>query len=106
MNYVHNASQPLTSVSESSSKTCCPRSTNSDDEQSNMKSTKENASANRFSNTATALRQAGLMEVTLESAKLMRENEQLQKDIDALQEETLQFSKILQAQLEEKIEAS
>jgi len=72
----------------------------------NLKETTKNNALSRFSNTAAALQEAGLMEVTLESAKLIRENEQLQKAIDALQQETLQLSKLLQVQLSERIEAA
>ena len=43
------------------------------------------------------------MEVTLESAKLIWENKQLQKAIDELQDETLQRSKALQVNLQKKI---
>lgn len=72
----------------------------------NSKATTKYNSLCRFSNTAAALQEAGLMEVTVESAKLIRENEQLQKAIDALQEETLQLSKLLQVQLLESIKAA
>lgn len=62
-----------------------------------------NNSLSRFSNTLAALQEAGLMEVTLESAKLIWENKQLQKAIDELQDETLQRSKALQVNLQKQI---
>lgn len=57
----------------------------------------------RFCRTASALKQAGLLELTLQTAQLVQENEDLQKEIDSLQEQTVQFSKALQEQLEEKL---
>lgn len=57
----------------------------------------------RFCRTASALKQAGLLELTLQTAQLIQENENLQKEIDSLQHQTLEFSKSLQVQLEEKV---
>jgi len=57
----------------------------------------------RFCRTASALKQAGLLELTLQTAQLIQENENLQKEIDSLQQQTLEFSKSLQIQLEEKV---
>jgi len=57
----------------------------------------------RFCRTASALKQAGLLELTLQTAQLIQENENLQKEIDSLQQQTLEFCKSLQGQLEEKV---
>lgn len=57
----------------------------------------------RFCRTASALKQAGLLELTLQTAQLIQENENLQKEIDSLQQQTLEFSKSLQIQLEDKV---
>ncbi|EDO37356.1 predicted protein [Nematostella vectensis] len=67
---------------------------------------KKNNQQDRFSRTANALKQAGLLELTLQTAQLMQENDQLQKEIDKLQEQTISFSKTLQAQLEDKLKES
>ncbi|KXJ27857.1 polycomb group protein Pc [Exaiptasia diaphana] len=62
-----------------------------------------NSDQKRFCKTASALKQAGLLELTLQTAQLIQENENLQKEIDSLQQQTLEFSKSLQVQLEEKV---
>lgn len=58
----------------------------------------------RFSRTATVLRQAGLMKLTLQIAQLIKTNEDLQKEIDELQKEAVQFSENLKTQLQQKLE--
>jgi len=69
-----------------------------------MSSQKRSNENDRFSRTAAALKEAGLMDVTLEMAALMKEHQALQSDIDALQEETIKFSSYLQHELETKLE--
>lgn len=60
----------------------------------------------RFTRTATVLRQAGLMKLTLQIAQLIKTNEDLQKEIDELQKEAVQFSENLKSQLQQKLEAN
>ena len=64
---------------------------------------KDNGSEGRFSRTATVLRQAGLMKLTLQIAQLVKTNEDLQKEIDELQKEAVQFSENLKSQLQQKL---
>lgn len=63
-----------------------------------------NGSSDRFSRTAAVLRQAGLMKLTLQIAQLIKTNEDLQKEIDELQSEALQFSENLKMQLQQKLQ--
>lgn len=63
-----------------------------------------NGSSDRFSRTAAVLRQAGLMKLTLQIAQLIKTNEDLQKEIDELQSEALQFSENLKIQLQQKLQ--
>lgn len=65
---------------------------------------KNNGSEGRFSRTATVLRQAGLMKLTLQIAQLIKTNEDLQKEIDELQKEAVQFSENLKSQLQQKLQ--
>jgi len=65
---------------------------------------KDNGSEGRFSRTATVLRQAGLMKLTLQIAQLIKTNEDLQKEIDELQKEAVQFSENLKSQLQQKLQ--
>ena len=58
----------------------------------------------RFSRTAAVLHQAGMMKLTLQISHLLKTNEELQKEIDNLQRESLQFSENLKIQLQEKLE--
>ncbi|KAJ7387637.1 hypothetical protein OS493_000972 [Desmophyllum pertusum] len=58
---------------------------------------KDYGGVDRFSRTATVLRQAGLMKLTLQIAQLIKTNGDLQKDIDDLQKESVQFSENLKA---------
>ena len=67
---------------------------------------KDYRSVDRFSRTATVLCQAGLMKLTLQIAQLIKTNEDLQKEIDELQEEAVQFSENLKSQLQQKLEAN
>lgn len=64
---------------------------------------KDNGSEGRFSRTATVLRQAGLMKLTLQIAQLIKTNEDLQREIDELQKEAVQFSENLKSQLQQKL---
>ncbi|KAL9980026.1 hypothetical protein ACROYT_G008561 [Oculina patagonica] len=73
---------------------------------SNGKVNKEHRNVDRFSRTATVLRQAGLMKLTLQIAQLIKTNEDLQKEIDELQKEAVQFSENLKSQLQQKLEAN
>ena len=73
---------------------------------SNGKVNKDYRSADRFNRTAAVLRQAGLMKLTLQIAQLIKTNEDLQKEIDELQEEAVQFSENLKRQLQQKLEAN
>lgn len=63
-----------------------------------------NGSSDRFSRTASVLRQAGLMKLTLQIAQLIKTNEDLQKEIDDLQSEALEFSENLKSQLQQKLQ--
>lgn len=63
-----------------------------------------NGSSDCFSRTAAVLRQAGLMKLTLQIAQLIKTNEDLQKEIDELQSEALQFSENLKMQLQQKLQ--
>ena len=65
---------------------------------------KDNGSEGRFSRTATVLRQAGLMKLTLQIAQLIKTNEDLQREIDELQKEAVQFSENLKTQLQQKLQ--
>lgn len=59
--------------------------------------------ADRFSRTAAILRQAGLMKLTLQIAELIKTNEDLQKEIDELQREAMEFSENLRNQIQQKL---
>ena len=63
-----------------------------------------NGSSDRFGRTAAVLRQAGLMKLTLQIAQLIKTNEDLQREIDELQKEAVQFSENLKIQLQQKLE--
>lgn len=65
------------------------------------KSYKNNA--DRFGRTAAILRQAGLMKLTLQIAQLIKTNEDLQKEIDELQREAMEFSENLRSQIQQKL---
>lgn len=71
---------------------------------SNGRVKKDNGGEDRFSRTATVLRQAGLMKLTLQIAQLIKTNEDLQKEIDELQKEAVQFSENLKSQLQQKLQ--
>ena len=70
------------------------------------KAKKLSAKMERFNRTASVLHQAGLMEMALKTAKIMEENAQLQKDIDALKEDAMNFAKSLQEKLNKVTPAS
>ena len=59
--------------------------------------------ADRFSRTATVLRHSGLLKLTLQIAQLIKTNEDLQKEIDDLQREAVEFSENLKSQIQQKL---
>ena len=59
----------------------------------------------RFNNTVEVLLRSGLLEITHSISRLVKENENLQTEIDKLQQETKEHSKLLQRQLQKKLEA-
>lgn len=59
--------------------------------------------ADRFSRTATVLRHSGLLKLTLQIAQLIKTNEDLQKEIDDLQREAMEFSQNLKIQIQQKL---
>ena len=61
------------------------------------------SNADRFGRTAAVLRHAGLMKLTLQIAQLIKTNEDLQKEIDELQKETMEFNENLKKQIQQKL---
>lgn len=59
--------------------------------------------ADRFGRTATVLRHSGLLKLTLQIAQLIKTNEDLQKEIDDLQREAVEFSENLKSQIQQKL---
>lgn len=59
--------------------------------------------SDRFSRTAAVLRHAGLLKLTLQIAQLMKTNEDLQKEIDELQREAMEYSENLKSQIQQKL---
>lgn len=61
------------------------------------------SNADRFSRTASILCQAGLMKLTLQIAQLIKNNEDLQREIDELQQEAMEFSENLRNQIQQRL---
>ena len=61
---------------------------------------KASTKTERFNKTAAVLQKAGLMEIALQTAQIMEENSQLERDIKALKEETEQYTKTLEKKLQ------
>ena len=59
--------------------------------------------AERFGRTAAVLRHAGLMKLTLQISQLIKTNEDLQKEIDELQKEAMEFNENLKIQIQQKL---
>ena len=59
----------------------------------------------RFTRTAIALRQSGLLQITQSISQLMKSNDVIQKEIDKLQKETIEYSRRLHRELQKKLEA-
>ena len=73
--------------SSSAAATPAPTASNtSSDTKDKSKTSESNLKETRYDNTVSALKKAGLMDITLQTGELLKKSNSLQKDIDMLEE--------------------